>query len=185
MNEYDGHWMTTYTGKKFHYRNPFLSEICIEDIAHHLSLICRFTGACREFYSVAEHSIRVAEIVPSHLKLSALLHDAAEAYLNDISRPVKYSHKLDETERGITRMINAKFGIATNVPEIKYADAKLLATEARDIMPNTDGWAELPDPLRKRIKPLSWQEAEVKFNNYYHKAVKIGYISNDTREEGK
>lgn len=163
MNEYDGHWMTTYTGKKFHYKNPTPDEICIEDIAHHLSLICRYTGAVRVFYSVAEHSIKAAEIVPEHLRLSALLHDAAEAYINDISRPVKYSHRLDETERSISKVINSKFGITPDVPEIKEVDSVLLATEARDLMANTDGWAELPEPLVDKIRPISSRLAEITF----------------------
>jgi len=160
MDEYEGEWITTYTGKKFHFRNPTVEEIDIKDIAHHLSLICRFTGAVREFYSVAEHSIRVAFIVPDSLKLSALLHDAAEAYLNDISRPVKYSHKLEETEKEITRVIDLKFNINSNAPEIKKADNILLATEARDLMSNVNNWAKLPPPLEKEIIPLPPKEAE-------------------------
>lgn len=170
MNEYDGEWITTYTGRKFHYKNPTPDEIHIKDIAHHLSLICRFVGACKKFYSVAEHSIRVAEIVPNNLKLSALLHDAAEAYIGDISRPVKYSHKLEETEKTIMDAIIAKFNIDPYAPEIKEADSRLLATEARDLMPNVDNWAELPKPLKHTINSMGSKYAGdlflVKFRVY-------------------
>ena len=163
IDEYEGAWMTTYTGKRFHFLEPTPDEVDIRDIAHHLSLLCRFTGACRCFYSVAEHSILVAELVPWELKLSALLHDATEAYINDISRPVKYSHKLDDTETIIMSVIVDKFGINPTAPEIKEADNILIATEARDLMPNMDCWAPLPPPLPTKIVPVTSRMAELTF----------------------
>lgn len=163
MNEFEEGFITTFTGRKFHYKNPTVDEVCIEDIAHHLSLMCRFTGACKIFYSVSEHSVRVAELVPEKLKLSALLHDAAEAYIGDISRPVKYSHKLEDTEGVIMGAIIRKYGINPYAPEIKYADSVLLATEARDLMPNTDDWGELPKPLEEEIRPVDSRIARITF----------------------
>jgi hypothetical protein len=169
-NEYEDHWIPTYTGIKFHYLNPKPEEISITDIAHHLCLLCRFTGACKRFYSVADHSIRVSMIVEPELRLAALLHDAAEAYTNDISRPVKYTHKLQETEAIITKAIDKKFGIDSNHPSIKEADNILIATEARDLMPNIDGWEELPMPLSTKIIPMTplWAERlfMIKFEEY-------------------
>lgn len=164
VNEYEGHWITTYTGGKFHYLEPSPDEIHIEDIAHHLSLLCRFTGACKSFYSVAEHSMRVARLLPPELKLAGLLHDASEAYLNDISRPVKYSHKLHETEQLISKVVADKFSVDIFHPEVKKADDTLIATEARDLMPNTDTWAKLPDPLVSIIVPISPTTAEMYFH---------------------
>lgn len=82
-------WIQTFTGKKVFPLDIRAQQICIQDIAHALSLKCRFGGHCRTFYSVAEHSIRVSRIVPKHLKLIALLHDAAEAYLPDVCAPIK------------------------------------------------------------------------------------------------
>lgn len=166
-DEYRGEWITTYLGKKFHFKKPALKEIDIVDIAHHLSLLCRFTGAVREFYSVGEHSVRVSRIVPDEFRLSALLHDAAEAYINDISRPVKYSHKLDETEAVITKAIDLKFHTNSYAPEVKEADDLLFATEARDLTHNRDNWAELPPPLATRIVPVPPRIAEKAFLYYY------------------
>jgi len=169
MNEYGGHWITTYTGKKFHFLNPQPEEIDIVDIAHALSLTCRFGGQCREFYSVAEHSIRVAEIVPQEYKLCAILHDASEAYLPDLPRPEKASlPKFKHMENVILRAIFDKFvpsGIVmAGMHEVKHADNILLATEARDLMANMDDWAPLPEPLPDIITPyVSSEYAEFKF----------------------
>lgn len=170
-NEYAGAWIETYIGRKLHFRKPKPEEISIYDIAHHLSLICRFTGACSQFYSVAEHSVRVAIIVPEKHRLAALLHDAAEAYIGDISRPVKYTHKLEKTEKLLTDVIDKKYGIDSRVPIIKEADDILIATEARDLMPNIAGWAFLPPPLEEKIKPVPPEEAELIF---YRAFIKYG-----------
>lgn len=90
-----GDWIETYTGIKFYPLDPRPEEVDIRDIAHALSLICRFNGHCKHFYSVAQHSINVIDAMKSggvtnpESLLCGLLHDAAEAYLADISRPVK------------------------------------------------------------------------------------------------
>lgn len=166
MNEYGGHWITTYTGKKFHFLDPQPEEIDIVDIAHHLSLVCRFAGACREFYSVAEHSMRMAEIVPQEYRLHTLLHDASEAYLPDLPRPEKAEiPRFKLIENIILEAIFQKFVpiYQQGIVEVKQADNILLATEARDLMANMDDWAELPKPLEDRIKPISSRLAEVAF----------------------
>lgn len=162
MSEYDDNWITTYTGKKFHYLDPKPEEIDIRDIAHALSLKTRFSGHCITFYSVADHSIRVAEILPDELQLSGLLHDAAEAYIPDIPRPLKEHFGLRKAEDKILKVIYNKFGV-TDSPEIHDADDVLIATEARDLMPNMDGWATLPDPLEQEIKPMTPRKAEIRF----------------------
>jgi len=173
-NEYEGYWLGTYTGKKFHYLNPQPDEIDIVDIAHHLSLICRFTGACITFYSVAEHSIRAAELLPERYKLAGLLHDAAEAYTGDLSRMVKYTHRLDTEEQVIAEVIAKKFKVSFSNPEIKDVDNILLATEARDLMNNTDGWLRLatPIPYPYRVKPMRSTRAEKLFLKLFYKYEK-------------
>jgi uncharacterized protein len=81
---------TTYTGKIVHLPEPLEDEIDILDIAHALSQMCRFTGHTSFFYSVGYHSILASEFVePAHLALEALLHDAHEAYIADLPRPIK------------------------------------------------------------------------------------------------
>lgn len=82
-------WIQTYTGKKMFPLAPKREDICIEDIAHALSMKCRFNGHCNLFYSIAQHSLIVASLVKPELRLAALLHDAAEAYLPDFCRPIK------------------------------------------------------------------------------------------------
>lgn len=87
-------WIQTYTGRQYWPLEPRAQDVHLDDIAHHLSLLCRFTGACKRFYSVAEHSTHashVAELagLSNHMVLATLMHDSAEAYCNDIAQPVK------------------------------------------------------------------------------------------------
>jgi len=85
----DMSWIQTYTGKCFHPREPGPDDFDIRDVAHALSLLCRFNGHCRTFYSVAEHSVRVSRICPPAAALWGLLHDLGEAYVGDLPRPLK------------------------------------------------------------------------------------------------
>ncbi len=168
MNEYSGHWITTFMGKKFHYLDPQPDEIGIKDIAHALSLTCRFGGHCREFYSVAQHSIHVAELVSPKLKLSALLHDAHEAYLHDVPRPIKLDMSgYKEMADRIQVAINKKFNLISS-PLIREADNIMLMTEARDLMSNVNDWAELGvEPLWETIDTWTPEDAELSFLAYY------------------
>ena len=169
MNEYDGRWIATYTGKKFHYLDPQPDEIDIVDIAHALSLTCRFSGQCREFYSVAQHSYLMTSLVPDEYKLHALLHDASEAYLPDLPRPEKAElPKFKEMENIILEAVYRKFTpiYQQGIIEVKNADNIMLASEARALMSNTDGWAALPEPSGVPIIPVAPQVAEGYF--LYH-----------------
>ena len=132
-------WIQTSTGKQFFPLAPRVEDIDIEDIAHHLSHINRFTGATKRPYSVAQHSVLVSGIVPLADMLWGLLHDASEAYLNDISRPVKHGAALDGyrlAEDQLQRLICERFGLSQEMPpSVKHADLRMFATEARDLMP--------------------------------------------------
>jgi 5'-deoxynucleotidase YfbR-like HD superfamily hydrolase len=119
----DEHFITTYTGKKFHYLSPTPEEIDIKDIAHALSLTCRFGGHCRSFYSVAEHSVRVAAEVPASSALFALLHDAAEAYLPDIPSPMKQDYKKWQALEGRIEKVIIKKYDAVRADSIARPDA--------------------------------------------------------------
>tara|TARA_R100000049_G_C1953124_1_gene102802 strand:- start:1844 stop:2422 length:579 start_codon:yes stop_codon:yes gene_type:complete len=160
-------WIQTYTGRKFYPLESREEDIDIADIAHALSLICRFAGHIRVFYSVAEHSVLVARITDimsstddETKKLwlrAALLHDAHEAYTNDITTPLKIGFpKLAETQNVIQGLIVKKFNLSgADSQLIKRADATALALEARTLFKGKliDGW-ELEE-VPPKIKPLA------------------------------
>lgn len=118
------------------------TEIHIEDIAHALSHLCRFTGHTRSFYSVAQHSVLVSKLCPSDVRLYGLLHDAAEAYLGDVSRPIKHSGAFEQyrrAERKLQALIYHRFGLADAAPtSVKDADELALHIELRDLIINSD-----------------------------------------------
>lgn len=158
-----GTWIETYTGK---FVNPLklkVDDIDIRDIAHALSLLCRFNGHCRDFYSVAEHCIRVSGILKgADNQLTGLLHDATEAYMADIARPVKWAlPQVREVEGIIAVAINTRFNLHGDWRAIKQADNILLATEARDLM-STNGkeWYLPNSPLEYKIEPMASYLAE-------------------------
>ncbi len=152
-------WIQTVSGKRVDLPTPKLDQIDINDIAYALSMKCRFNGQCKKFYSVAEHSIRVSWLLPPGLELAGLLHDANEAYLPDIPRPVKeLIPQYKRVEEYMEEAINLKYGIELSDEDsrhIKCADNIMLATEARDLMGDTDGWGLTEIPLKRVIKPLS------------------------------
>lgn len=164
-DEYTGHWMETYTGKQFHFLCLQKEELDIVDIAHHLSQLCRYTGACRTFYSVAEHSVRVSHIVSPGSQLAALMHDSAEAYTNDMSRPMKHLlPQVGELESKILTFIYDAFHITDyDWDEIKSADNIIGMTEARDLMTNSHTWRQVAVPLPSVIVPMPPKEAEFSF----------------------
>ena len=146
------------------------------EIAHALGNLCRFTGHCHPFYSVAEHSCRVAEILPPEVRLAGLLHDAHEAIVGDLSAPLKAALRAMEAMHGIDRLAEiADFHIhrAAGLPfpldaatraAIRHADLVLLATEKRDVMVTPRrAWDRLPDPLPMVIKPWSPADAATRW----------------------
>lgn len=145
-------YVRTFTGKSMHPFAPSLDEICIEDIAHGLANTCRFSGQVRHFYSVAQHSVAVASIVPARHRLSALLHDATEAYLGDLAKPIKLGlPDYQQVEAGLWRVITQKFGISETLdPAIKLADNAALICE-RNALLAAD---RQPWPEEKGVKPM-------------------------------
>lgn len=174
----DPRWIQTFTGRAFCPLSPRAEDICIEDIAHALAMKCRFTGHTREFYSVAQHSVTMSFIVPPADRMWALLHDAAEAYLPDVARPIKGDIQgFDYIERKVMYVVCRRFEIPAVVPEsVKRADLILLATECRDLMSAPPyRWRSIDgiEPLGGIIHPLSPDEAEREF---------IARFANLTRE---
>jgi 5'-nucleotidase len=169
-----GDWMQTYSGKQFWPLDPRPEEIYLEDIAHALSNQCRFAGHVKEFYSVAQHSVIVAYSVPPEHQAWGLLHDATEAYLVDLPRPLKrYSKIGDEYQLVENRLMCAiadRFGLPRAISkEIHDADDIVLMTEKRDIMghhAHLPKWHETAAPLEKKIKPWCPSVAEEIFLGY-------------------
>lgn len=121
----------TFTGNYFNVFEPNPDLICIEDIAHALSQMPRFGGHLPHFYSVAQHSLAVMEYVQPKLKLPALLHDASEAYLMDLPRPIKKNMDYySKIESRLMAVIALKFGFVWPLHEdIKAADEAALQVE--------------------------------------------------------
>lgn len=168
-----GDWCETASGIQFWPLDPRPEDVDLGDIAHALARQCRFSGHCRVFYSVAEHSVRVARCVeaqpgstPEHVTWG-LLHDAAEAYVVDLPRPIKHLPELAHyrlAEAHVMRCICAHFGMSTQEPlRIRLADDTLLATEALDLMPQRHPWEALPPPLPDLIEPWDCNRAEAEF----------------------
>lgn len=146
-----GDWIQTWSGHRFFLFDPRPEDVDIFDIAHALANVCRFGGHCKLFYSVAQHSLHVASMVPPELELEALLHDAAEAYLGDMVRPLKHMPEMAAyrlAEERVNSAIAARFGLSTSDPHghIKHADNVLLATERRDLFDSVLPWSNLPEP---------------------------------------
>ena len=148
-----GPWIATRSGKKYEFESPSRDSICIEDIAHSLAHLCRYTGHTSEYYSVAEHSVLVSRLVSPENALAGLLHDAPEAYVGDMSFPLK---KLCPEHRRIEaiawRAIASKFSLALELPaEVHQADADIFKHEAAILMPALGG-----DWGRPEAKELLW-----------------------------
>jgi hypothetical protein len=170
-DERRGDWVQTFTGRRAWPREPDAGVVCVEDVAHSLSLRCRYGGHCRPFYSVAEHCVRGAALVSAEARQEFLLHDAAEAYLADVPRPLKRAPEMRwyrVLERGWEEAIASALGLRReHAGEVRLADSVMLATERRDLMgPVLDGtdWGPLPEPAPWRIeRTWSSEEAEERF----------------------
>lgn len=171
----------TASGRPFDFVYPTRCQVDILDIAHALSNLCRFNGHTRSFYSVAQHSVMAATIVPPEHALAALLHDAHEAYIGDVSTPLKQLvPTYRDIERQIAQRIRGHFAVPLNLsPEVEHADMVMLATEKRDLMPATDQhWVQLDgiEPLPIRISPQTPERARADFlSMYYALTIPVGH----------
>ena len=150
-------WIETYLGNKFSYVEDTIDDINLQDIINALSFQCRFTGQCRHFYSVAEHSAYVSDLLPKHKAVWGLLHDASEAYLSDIAKPAKILLKdYNKLEEFIMSRIARKFNLPVNFwkdDDVKLADWAQLKEEAKVLLPSGGKDWYWPETLPSGIVP--------------------------------
>jgi hypothetical protein len=164
MNE-----ILTSTGKRFELFKPDTIMIDPHDISHALAHLCNFNGHAREFYSAAQHSCIVADLVPEEHKLAALLYAAADAYVALIDEHPKvrmfvYQH----FEELIWQRICEEFDLPLEPPDCVYqASLVAMATEYRDLMPTDTAIRDCLigiEPMNETIHPWSGTEARLTFH---------------------
>ena len=149
--------------KKFWPTSPDPKSICIEDIAHATARICRYTGHVQDFYSVAEHCVLMSRAIPQEFRKIALLHDASEAYMNDIASPIKQSlPDYKKIEDGVQKVIAEKFGIPYPFPAIVHEyDKRILMDERAQVIGEfLPGWSHEYESLGITIPGWGYKKAE-------------------------
>lgn len=162
-----GDWMQTASGKQYWPLDPRAEEVDPVDIAHHLSLLCRYCGASSRHYSVAEHTLgvlRVGQLEAERrltgisrfgiaVSIALLLHDAAEAYCHDLIRPIKrcvegYSDIEAANHQAILNRFHWRtFDLSCHDDLVKQADnAMLLAEQSMLMRPAPANWAPVDVP---------------------------------------
>jgi len=169
MSKRKGDWMHTYTGRKFYPLDPREDEINIIDIAHALSMNCRYNGHTKKFYSVAEHCVLMTDYLPQELKLAGLLHDSAEAYMSDLIHPIKKNMpKFYEIENRLLNRIYQRYNIEIIEDEwdfVKQIDFDIAGDEKEQAMnnPNNIEWEIIGVGLGAKLKFWSPELAKVHF----------------------
>lgn len=144
-----GDFVTTYSGAKFFLADCNVEDIPMFDIAHALSMNCRFNGHLKRFYSVAEHSVNVALLVGGEHALTALLHDVSEAFLPDMPRPFKrYVTGFEKFETRVYSAFAELYNLKDPMPEdVLYIDRNIVRTEAEVLYPSPPDWVEYYDTV--------------------------------------
>lgn len=173
-----GDWMQTYTGARFYPMDPCAEEVNPVDIAHSLSLLCRYNGHIDRFLSVAEHCVLLSRAVEPEDALWALLHDATEAYVGDMVRPLKIQQpSFVQAEDRVMAAICGRFGLGLEMPlGVKSADSRIILNERAVLMPRAQNvWKSLEglDPLPVVI--TGWQPREAELA-YFARLQELGAI---------
>ena len=152
ITESDGSYLMTFSGTKVSVLNPQVSQIHVRDICHALAMQCRYNGQCVKFYSVAEHVIKGAMLLenqkaPVPVIKAWLLHDASEAYVGDVIRPVKmYLPEFKEIENVFHNVIYTKYDVDRYEEEVFSMDNIMCALEKHVLMSQSkDVWKGLPN----------------------------------------
>lgn len=175
-------WIQLYNSEYFDFDKPSYSQISIETIAHSLSMQCRYNGHSTDFYSVSEHSVLVAKRVyeltgnPMYC-LHGLLHDASEAIICDVPRPLKYIYDMEwyrsvekEIQRNLYIRFIGEYDFSLAAEYTDKADFELLSTEKEQIMPEPPfAWGYLPPSLNYKIECLVPLEAKERFLSTYNR----------------
>ena len=184
-------WIQTFTKKNFDPFHPDPQLIVIEDIAHALAYQNRFGGHGKRFYSIAQHSLLVSALSAFDDELYGLLHDASEAYLGDIPRPLKQTDAFAgyrRAEKHLQGVIMAHFGLPFHqMDTVKYADQMALKLECHWLMsPMTQDLHEQMELDKETLEdwheyslPMDSREAEEKFLETFVKLMR----SHSTTEE--
>lgn len=180
-----GNWIMTCTGRRVYVVDPRPEDYHIDDIAAGLGNICRYNGqipamnvleVCQTYYSVAQHSVTVAMMVPDGFKRAALLHDASEAYIGDVARPLKhYLTEYQNIERSMMFAIYSKFGIDPYLIDskiVKAADNTVLMAEAKHLGFDVTDWGipelETPTEVMDIIRrPMDAHVATLLFEKHF------------------
>lgn len=173
--ERKGDWIQVYTGKRFWVLDPRPEDVDIRDIAHALSLQCRYGGHARSFYSVAEHCVILArwvwaETKAPRLTFAALMHDAAEAYLPDLARPTKvFMPEYMRIERILEAVIFPVFGLhQIDMEQVKPFDTRILMDERNVLFDAPLTWGTECEPLGVELRHWTSEQAEMAFLAMYH-----------------
>lgn len=161
--------MQTYTGRLVDLSQFGPDDVRLPDIAHALSLINRFTGHSMAPYSVAQHSVVVSRLTPPEHALWGLMHDASEAYLGDVARPLKaLLPEYKELEQHVQRTIARVFGLCWPIPEaVKLADNRALMAEKRDLLSVDHHWGIDAEPPSAPTSPYAWHQAKELFEKRF------------------
>ena len=154
------------SGNYFDLLRPHDSVFTIEDVAHGLSNVCRFAGQCDQFYSVAEHSYHVSFLVPPEDAFQGLMHDATEAFIGDVTKPLKdILPEYRVIERHIEAEVCARFAVTLPLPDsVKLADTQMLVAEQMVLMRNADAWYATRGAGPADVALHCWSPAEAKMN---------------------
>lgn len=130
------------SGVMFDYNAPHSSPVQIEDIAGALSKVCRFAGHIGQFYSVAQHAVNASRIVAPEYAFTALMHDTAEAFTNDLPTPLKFAIPVfKELEVRIESAMGKRFGFEYPLPDpVRIADLQMLSIEKIKLKKDYSDW---------------------------------------------
>ena len=156
-----GSWLQTYTGLQFYPMDPDPAAVELRDIARSLSMQCRYNGHVKKFYSVAEHCVLVSRLVPAEDALWGLLHDATEAYVGGMIRPLKnHMPAYREAEDRVMAAIAERFGLTRQMPaSVKDADNRVPLDEKARLMASEPAPWDVPGEAYG-VEIHAWSPAE-------------------------